>query len=163
MNKDLLFRTEEFVFSYRIAGVLVRDGCVLLQKPPADEGYALPGGHVAFGEDTRQTLAREFREEIGADVAVGRLLAVGEVFFPWGDKPCQQIGLYYAVSLCDETQIPLSGRFSACDELGGERIDLDFYWMPLARLNEILLYPPQLREVICTMPHAAQHFIYREA
>ena len=48
MGDDILFKTERFVFSYRVAGVLVQNGCVLLQKPPDDDGYALPGGHVGY-------------------------------------------------------------------------------------------------------------------
>ena len=49
---DILFHTDAFVFSYRVAGVLLRDGKILLQKPTDDSGFALPGGHVEFGETT---------------------------------------------------------------------------------------------------------------
>jgi ADP-ribose pyrophosphatase YjhB (NUDIX family) len=61
---DILFHTENYVFSYRVAGILINDGKVLLQKPKDDDGYAFPGGHVAFGETNAETLYREFREEI---------------------------------------------------------------------------------------------------
>lgn len=163
MADDILFKTERFVFSYRVAGVLVQNGCVLLQKPPDDDGYALPGGHVSFGETATQALAREFREEICAEIAVGALLASGELFFPWGKRPCHQIGLYYVVLLCGEAQFPLSGSFPVTDELGDARIDLEFHWMPLERLDEIALYPPQMRDIIRAIPDAPQHFVYREA
>ena len=48
MSRDLLFRTEEFIFSYRVGGVLIRDGRILLQRPREDD-YAIIGGHVASG------------------------------------------------------------------------------------------------------------------
>ena len=48
--QDILFRTNDYIFSYRVAGILIRDGKVLLQKPTNDTGYAFPGGHVGFGE-----------------------------------------------------------------------------------------------------------------
>lgn len=67
----------------------------MLQKPVNDEGYAIPGGHVAFGESSEEALLREFMEEIGANIQVERLLLIGENFFPWGKKPCHQICLYY--------------------------------------------------------------------
>jgi 8-oxo-dGTP diphosphatase len=34
--------------------------------------YELPGGHVDFGESLEQGLKREWKEEFGADIAVGR-------------------------------------------------------------------------------------------
>ena len=83
------------------------NGKVLMQKAVDDDGYAFIGGHVAFGETTAETIVREFKEEIGADIKVERLFMVNENFFPWGTRPCQQINLYYLVSLKDETQIPI--------------------------------------------------------
>ena len=96
---DILFKTENYVFSYRVAGICVRDGKVLLQKPTNDNGYAFPGGHVEFGETNAEALIREFKEEIGADIRVGDLKWAAEIFFPWGNKPCHQICLYYDIVL----------------------------------------------------------------
>ena len=96
---DILFKTPEAVFSYRVAGICVRDEKVLLQRPTNDTAYAFPGGHVAFGETNAETLVREFMEETGATVNVGQLKWVEENFFPWGAKPCHQICLYYMVEL----------------------------------------------------------------
>ena len=81
MEMDILFRQDGWIFSYRVGGILIHEGRILLQKP-ADDDYAIIGGHVAAMESTEQTLAREFREELHADVEVGPLLAVGEIFFP---------------------------------------------------------------------------------
>ena len=61
-HMDILFRTEEYVFSYRVAGICIQNGKVLLQKPTNDTAFAFPGGHVTFGETNAQTLVREFQE-----------------------------------------------------------------------------------------------------
>jgi ADP-ribose pyrophosphatase YjhB (NUDIX family) len=82
MNQDILYRSEEFVFSYRIAGVLKQDQRILLQKPQNDVGYSIPGGHVRRGETSQEALIREFKEEIDADIHIEKLLFVGENFFP---------------------------------------------------------------------------------
>lgn len=42
--KDIIFKTDDYVFSYRVGGVLIHDGKILLQKVPGDDGYAVPGG-----------------------------------------------------------------------------------------------------------------------
>ncbi|MDP9953336.1 MULTISPECIES: NUDIX hydrolase [Streptomyces] len=62
------------------AASLFRDaeGRVLLVEPNYREGWALPGGTVESdaGESPRQGARRETAEEIGLDVAPGRLLVV---------------------------------------------------------------------------------------
>lgn len=47
---DILFKTEEFIFSYRVGGILIQDDKILLQRPAGDD-YAIPGGHVAALSD----------------------------------------------------------------------------------------------------------------
>ncbi|MFI2779660.1 NUDIX domain-containing protein [Streptomyces sp. ALB3] len=68
------------------AATLFRDerGRVLLVEPDYREGWALPGGTVesAEGESPRQAARRETAEEIGLDLAPGRLLAVDWVRGP---------------------------------------------------------------------------------
>jgi len=85
--KDILFKTDDFVFSYRVGGILIHRDKILLQRAAGDDGYAFIGGHVAFGETTEETLVREFWEEIGANVKVERLLMVAENFFRLGTPP----------------------------------------------------------------------------
>ena len=159
---DILFRTETHVFSYRVGGVLIHKGKMLLQRVPGDEGYAIVGGHVAFGETGAEALKREFKEELRADIRVERLLMVGENFFPWGDKPCQQINLYYLVTLEDETQLTTEGSFRAVDELGQERIDLDMCWVPLEALPDVTVYPAAVKPYLLNIPENIVHFVYKE-
>ena len=60
------------------AGVLFfnRAGQPLLVKPTYRDTWSIPGGVVEDGESPRQGCAREVREEIGLDVALGPLLVV---------------------------------------------------------------------------------------
>lgn len=157
--KDMLFKTEEFVFSYRVGGILIRDDKILLQRPKGDD-YAIIGGHVSFLETTAETLTREFAEELHAKIEVGDLLAVGEIFFPWGSRPCHQISLYYRVKLVEEGDIPTKGVFHGYDELGGERIDLDYCWVPLEELRKgTKVYPVELIPHILEDRGETVHFV----
>jgi len=153
MSRDILFKQEDFIFSYRAAGVLIHDGRILLQRPKGDE-YSYIGGHVAAFETTEETLIREFREETGADIEVERLLAVGEVFFPWGKRPCHQIGLYYQIRLKDPAQIPTEGEFH-----GSERADIDFCWIPLEHLAQEKVYLSELTAHILSGSEGVKHFV----
>ena len=159
---DLLFKDETGVFSYRVAGICVRDGNVLLQTTTGqDRSFAFPGGHVAFGETNAETLIREFKEEIGARISVGELKWVAEVFFPWGKKPCHQICLYYMVEILDP-EIPGEGKFLGKEQLEGRHFDLEFHWVPLAQAAELELYPTQCRELLMALEEGVRHFVYKE-
>ena len=158
--QDIIFSTEDFVFSYRVAGICVRNGKVLLQKPTNDTGYAFPGGHVALGETHEQTLVREFEEEMGVRIQVRELRWLGELFFPWGDKPCHQICLYYTVEL-PEGAIPTDGFFPGRERLEGQNVDLEFHWIDIEKLKNMEVYPTQSYELMHS--DGVQHFLYREA
>ena len=160
---DILFHRDDYVFSYRVAGILLREGKILLQKPINDTGYAIPGGHVEFGETNAQTLEREFREEIGAEITVGSLKWVAEIFFPWGNKPCHQICLYYDVSLKNETQIPLEGVFLGDERIEGKKFEIEFFWMPIDSLAHIEVYPTNIADLMKRYNDGVQHFIYKES
>ncbi len=161
MNRDILFRQENWIFSYRVAGILMHEGKILLQKPVNDD-FAIPGGHVMSFETSKETLAREFREEICADVEVNELIAVGEVFFPWGDKPCHQIGLYYRCSLKDPSQIPTEGMFPGHDDWGNKRIDLNFHWLTPEEIKENTVYPMELIPHILSGSEEVFHFVTKQ-
>lgn len=159
---DLLFKADEWVFSYRVAGICVRNGKVLLQTTTGeDRSFAFPGGHVAFGETNADTLIREFKEEIGADIAVGDLKWVAEVFFPWGSKPCHQICLYYMVEI-QNPEFPVSGVFLGKEHLEGRSFDLEFHWVPIAQAKDMEVYPTNTRELLDKLNDGVQHFVYRE-
>lgn len=68
---DILFENDDFVFSYRVDGILTHDGNILLQRPKNDD-YSIIGGHVAAME----TLKREFKIEVDNLLAIGCVYSV---------------------------------------------------------------------------------------
>ncbi|MGM9601980.1 MAG: NUDIX hydrolase [Faecousia sp.] len=159
MPKDILFKNEDFIFSYRVAGILRRGDKILLQKPK-DDDYSLIGGHISAMELSADTLVREFQEEIHAKIGVDELIAVGEIFFPWGKRPCHQISLYYNVHLLDERDIPMEGVFHGYDDLDNERINLDFCWVDIQQLKAgVTVYPQELIPHILSGSKEILHFV----
>lgn len=60
------------------AGAVIRDtgGRFLLVQPSYRDHWEIPGGALDPGEDPRAAFQREVKEELGLDLAPGRLLAV---------------------------------------------------------------------------------------
>lgn len=157
--RDILFREPDFVFSYRVGGILERNGRILLQRPKGDD-FAIIGGHVSAMETAAEALVREYREELHVEVEVGRLLAVGEIFFPWGERRCHQVAFYYEVRLRDG-ELP-DEPFRGYDELDNERVDLDFIWLPKEALRTVKVYPLELRPILLEGRGGVAHFVSRE-
>src|SRR5262245_16124114 len=130
-------------FHMRVAGVLEREGCVLLHSLEEADYWILPGGRVELGETSISALKREMREELGQDVNVGRLLWIAESLLQLDGFQLHGIGLYYAISLIDDARfLALGDTLEVRD--GGVR--LTFAWHRLECLDEITIYPPFLRE-----------------
>lgn len=72
-----------------VAGVILREGRVLLSQRKAGSHLAgaweFPGGKVEPGEDPREALCRELREEIGVEVEVGDAVEVTFHRYPGKD------------------------------------------------------------------------------
>lgn len=88
-------------FNFRAVAVIVEDGYVLLHRASFEDFWSLPGGRVEAGEPSAAALARELREELGAEVEaeIGRLVWVAENFFRYEGEPFHGLGMYYLVTL----------------------------------------------------------------
>ena len=161
MNTDILFKTDDYIFSYRVAGICIHNEKVLLHKAKGDEGYAFPGGNVSFGETSAETLRREFMEEIGAEITVGELKWVGEIFFPLKGKPCHQICLYYPVEIKNIDDFS-DDIFTGTEEMHGDDFQIEFHWIPLVQLNNIKIYPEKAADLMMKLDSGVQHFIDKE-
>ena len=106
------------------AGLLVVDdsGRVLLVKPTYKPPWEIPGGLVEGGEAPRAAAAREAREELGHDVAVGRLLVVDHA--PPGRLPDDVLAFVYAGGPVVSARIVLPPEeLSAWEWVAPDRLD----------------------------------------
>lgn len=76
-------KPEEMAVSVHVYGITVREGYSGKEAlvSPQFDGYDWPGGTFKLGEDTIQTLKREFREETGFEVEPLKLLDVETSLF----------------------------------------------------------------------------------
>ncbi len=152
-------------FQYRVAGVCIHDGYVLLHRAERDDYWALPGGRCELGESSDETLRREMEEELHVTVTVGQLLWVVENFFTLAGMACHELALLYAIDLpeghafLDKTH-PHYGIEDRSTE--GKPYTLIYEWVPVTSLPDVILYPAFLRTALRDLPAVTQHFIQRE-
>lgn len=153
---DWLFTHEKGICHVRVAGVVLKDHKILVQKEVGGGEYALPGGHLKFGETTEEALVREYREEIGAEIACKRLLWIEENFWRWNDRDAHNICFYYLAEFCEEDAVP--DGFTP----QGDNEEVVFGWIPVEEVPKITVYPQFLKEEIQNLADYPKHFVRRE-
>ena len=133
-SATISFPLDDGLFNFRVAGVAISNGKLLLHKTPSDNFWSLPGGRVDLFEMTSQTLVREMVEETGWHIQVGELMWIVENFFGYNGVRHHEIGFYYKMEIPD---VDCDADFQAI-ELGSELL---FHWHPLEELQSIKIYP----------------------
>ena len=148
------FETPAGRFNYRVAGVAMAAGRVLLHRREGDDFWTLPGGRPEPMEPAGDALRRQMREEQNAPVTVGRLLWLIENFFTFEGQR------YHELLLCFE--MACGDLASGLDDFEGLEGDsrLLFQWCPLESLARLPLRPaflaPALRNLPATPVHVVQ-------
>ncbi len=143
--------------NYRVAGVCVHDGHVLLHREEKYDFWVLPGGRPRLYESSRDALIREMEEEISTRVEVLRLLWVVENFFEYFGKRLHEIAFYYEMSLPEGSPY----RDVGVDFTGKEGdVTLLFHWFRIDEIERVRIYPTFLRTALGALPDSPVHVIH---
>ena len=157
MNKDWIFKTDEYICDLRTVGVCIRNEKLLVQRERNGNEYALLGGHVKIGETTVDGPIREYKEETGTDITVGKLLWTEECFWEYNGKQVHNLAFYYEVKLQEGSDIPDSDEFAPHKDNN----NVVFGWIPIKNINDITIYPEFIKETIYKLDEPTRHFITR--
>lgn len=121
--------------------------------------YALPGGHVEFGETLTECLSREIYEESGLNVEADKLVYVHENFYILNRIVTHEVGFYFLVDLASEFPAPNDEGYVPSRE-AHIRIRL----LPLEHLRDFPIQPAFLRERLPadakdSFRHPARHLV----
>lgn len=153
---DWLFKFDGNICNFRAAGMCVKDSKLFVQMDKRSGEYALPGGHVQFGETSEEALIREFKEEVGADIVCKGLIWTEECFWEWGDTKSHTLCFYHLIDFADERQTPDFCEFTA--QMDNENILIG--WVSIGELDELTIYPEFLKSEIFDLSKH-KHFVTR--
>lgn len=142
------------MFNYRVAGIAVREGRVLLHRAPRDGHYSLPGGRVEIGEESDAALLREMEEETGQRVELLPLRWICENFFTHEGRRFHELCLYYGMAVPERLRDDFMGI-----EAGK---DLEYRWVPIAGLGGLRVYPLFLQRELESPDLSLKRFVERK-
>lgn len=147
-------------FNFRVAGIIIVDGHVLVCREDEDGYTMLPGGRIELGETSALSLEREIAEELAMPATLGPMIATSESFYRRAGEDFHELGFFYTVDLPGQGPNGTSPWLQRPDE--GHI--LSFYWVPLAgdALEAFNLQPRWLPEFLRNLPDQQTHIAYDE-
>ena len=144
-------------FNYRISGILIQNGKLLLHKMTTNHRWMLPGGRAEFLEDSKETLVREFKEELNCKVEVKNLKFVVENFFEYNNLDYHELEFIHVVELKKGT---IPSEHFIVKEFG---VDFEFQWFSFEEMKNVITKPDCLSQSLDDLlKKDIQHYIYKK-
>lgn len=107
---DISVELENYKLNVRTCAFIRCKGEILVCEHKNKNYYSLPGGRVKVGEDSKEALLRELKEELNYDLGENdlRIARVIENFFVYKEKNIHE---YLFVYLCDLDETLYNGDF----------------------------------------------------
>jgi ADP-ribose pyrophosphatase YjhB (NUDIX family) len=130
-----------FPFNIRVYGLLINEWREVLLSDEYRNGYAFtkfPGGGLEFGEGFKETLIREFQEELNLEITVGELFYFNDFHqLSIFDQRHQVHSFYYRVDSPDWHLISTNGHKIPLEEEGERQ-----RWVSIDQMiPEMLTFP----------------------
>ena len=155
--KDIQFNDGNKCFNCRVNGICIKESKIFLSKLKTDQYWTFVGGKVEFNEATDNAIIREYKEEVGVDLQIDKLLAVIENFFEMkGDSWHQYIFFY---QLRDDNNVL---EFFEGEREIEDNEDGVYKWFDLSEINDIPIKPDCSKNILQKLSQGIQHYINRD-
>ena len=135
-------------FKLRANGILVKNNKILCVQMKKNGFYCLPGGHIEIGEDSKNAVIREIKEETGINTKVVRLISITENFFTRKNgKKIHEISFYYILEPENEISIK-KDEYDIVEIDKGEKMEHHFKWIDRANIDKEDFRPREIKEKI---------------
>ncbi len=161
---DVSFKTDLGRFNYRIAGVVINNGKVLLLTEDRFDFWYVPGGRAILFETSEEALKREIFEELGETSVIERMLWTTEClyYFEACNIKHHDLTFYYLVSFPKKSEIYFQDSRMGVEEFSNEETKLHFKWFDIEDLEEVNLVPHFLKTALKKIPSYTEHLIINE-
>lgn len=142
---DLTVKIEDYKLNVRAAAMIIHNNKVLLHNNEEDKHCCLPGGRIAIGESSKQTVEREAEEELGKKIEATDYLATVENFFVNSDGwKFHELMFIYRAEFIDEADKKIEHTLK---NIEGHNY-LHYDWVDIDKIDEVNLQPKVLKEII---------------
>lgn len=127
----------------RSAGLVINDNKILVAKNDNYDCFYIVGGSVNQGENTKDALLRELREETDIRFEIDRLVFAQERFYSLNEICRHEIVFFYLLKHCAIEIQAGANTDQKCEHL---------YWLPVDELDKVNIVPTFLKNSIEKYP-----------
>lgn len=155
--KDIEFYDGNKRFNCRVNGICIKDNKIFLTKLKTDKYWTFIGGKVEFDETTDNAILREYKEEIGVNLQIDKLLALIENFFELQGESWHQYIFFYQLRDDNNALEFFNGERDVSDEKNAI-----YRWFDLEEIPHVQIKPKCSSEILRNISSQLQHYINRE-
>ncbi|MBR3898030.1 MAG: NUDIX domain-containing protein [Bacilli bacterium] len=141
-------------FNCRTGAILYNeDKTKIILENQENKRLVFPGGRIDIGENSKEALERELKEELNIEVS-SKLKFILELFLKKDDRYYHEVGFYYIAEI-EESEI--KDNLKSLDSNGS------FNWFSIEELNYYDITATPIKEKIINkkIPDNIEHIIYK--
>ncbi len=141
---DLTLDIEDYKLNIRAAAVIIHNNKILVHKNVRKDHCALPGGRIAIGENSEETIKREIKEEIGKETEIIGYIGTIENFFEMNQKKYYEILFIHRVEFINEEDKKIDYTIH---NIEGKEY-LEYEWLDVDKIKEYNILPKCLKDIL---------------
>ena len=144
--KDLTIDIGEWRLNCRATAIIIHDNKILLHHNVKEPYYALVGGRIKIGENSADTVKREFKEETGKDIELTGYIATIENFFEANNKKYHEITFVHKAEFVDEKDKKTLETIKNIE--GDTEKNVEYEWIDLNNIDKTPIRPEVLKKIL---------------
>ena len=141
---DLTIKMDDYKLNIRATAIIIHNNKLLTHKDKNYDHYALIGGRVQEGEDSKTTVEREILEETGKKIQILDYACTIENFFEAEGQKFHELMFTYNAEFENEEDKKIEETIK---NIEGEE-NLRYEWIDLDKIDEYNLVPHSLKEIL---------------
>lgn len=141
---DITIDIEDYKLNVRAAAIIIHNNKLLVHKNINKSHYALVGGRVKIGENSKTAIQREIKEETGKDVEVLNCIAVIENFFKIKDSKYHEILFVHQVEFVNEEDKKIEYTLENAEGKEYQK----YVWLDIDKIEKYDILPVSIKKII---------------
>lgn len=141
---DITIELGEHMLNVRAAVIIIHNNKILVHRNVNKDHYALPGGRVEIGEDSKETVEREIKEELGKDIEIESYIATVENFFRLESKKYHEILFIHKGEFVEDEDKKI--EYTLHNKEGKDY--LQYEWLDLNKIEEYNIVPACIKNIM---------------